>query len=120
MTGKTDILLKYSEDGSNLFVGECKFWRGASEYHKAIDQLFERYLTWRDSKVAVILFVKNKEFTAVIDTIKTETEKHKYFKSFTGNRGESSFSYKFSLPQDKDKIVYLEVMSFHFDKSKAK
>ena len=23
--GKTDILLKYAEDGTNLFIAECKF-----------------------------------------------------------------------------------------------
>lgn len=51
--GKTDILLKYV-DGTNLFIGECKFWHGASEFSKAINQLFDRYLTWRDSKVALI------------------------------------------------------------------
>ncbi|MCJ7651744.1 MAG: hypothetical protein MUP85_24330 [Candidatus Lokiarchaeota archaeon] len=115
-SGKTDILLKYAEDGSNLFIGECKFWKGASEYHKAIDQLFERYLTWSDSKVAVILFVKNKDFSAVLGTIKQETQKHKYFKSYIGDRRETSFSYQFFLPQDKDKLVYLEVLSFHYDK----
>ncbi|MBN1928678.1 MAG: hypothetical protein JW764_03970 [Chlorobiaceae bacterium] len=26
--GRTDILLKYAEDGTNLFVAECKFWKG--------------------------------------------------------------------------------------------
>lgn len=40
--GKTDILLKYSNDGSNLFVGECKFWHGAKEFLNAISQLFDR------------------------------------------------------------------------------
>ena len=51
-SGKTDILLKYAKDASNLFVGECKFWHGASEFLTAISQLFDRYLTWRDSKAA--------------------------------------------------------------------
>ena len=64
--GKTDIILKYSEDNSNVFVAECKFWKGASEFHKAINQLFDRYLTWRDSKVALIFFVTNKDFSKVI------------------------------------------------------
>jgi hypothetical protein len=115
-SGKTDILLKYAEDGSNLFIGECKFWRGATEYYKAIDQLFERYLTWSDSKVAVILFVKNKDFSAVLNTVKQETQKHKYYKSFVGDRRETSFSYQFCLPQDRDKLVHLEIMLFHYDK----
>lgn len=114
--GKTDILLKYAEDGSNLFVAECKFWHGAVELHKAISQLLDRYLTWRDSKVSLILFITNKEFTKVIETIKSETVKHPYFVEEVGARGETSFSYQFHLPQDKNKKVYLEVMEFHYDK----
>ncbi len=112
--GKTDIILKYAADSSNLFVAECKFWHGASEFSKAINQLFDRYLTWSDSKVSVILFVNNKDFSSVITTIKNETPKHTYFLKEKGQRGETSFSYEFHLPGDKDKIVLLEVMAFHY------
>lgn len=115
-SGKTDILLKYSKDSSNLFVAECKLWHGSSEFHKAIDQLFENYLTWRDSKVAILLFVKNKDFSKVLTTIRSETPSHSLFVKESSNRGESSFSYIFSLPQDRNKEVYLEVIAFHFDK----
>lgn len=114
--GKTDIILKYAKDGSNLFVAECKFWHGASELHKAISQLFDRYLTWRDSKAALILFVTNKDFTNVIETIKNEAVKHPYFLKLVGNRGETSFSYHFHLPQYRDKTVYFEIIAFHYDK----
>lgn len=114
--GKTDIILKYAKDGSNLFVAECKFWHGASEFHKAISQLFDRYLTWRDSKTALMLFVTNKDFTNVIDTIKKETSNHPYFLKSVGTRGETSFSFHFHLPQDKDKTVFLEIIAFHYDK----
>jgi hypothetical protein len=48
--GKTDIILKYAKDNSNLFIAECKIWKGAEEFQKAIFQLFDNYLTWRDSK----------------------------------------------------------------------
>jgi hypothetical protein len=115
-SGKTDIILKYSRDGSNVFVAECKFWHGASEYIKAVSQLFDRYLTWRDSKVAVIMFVKNNDFTNVLATIRKETLNHPYAIKEVGIRGESSFSYLFHLPQDKHKVVHLEVMAFHYDK----
>ena len=70
--GKTDIILKYAKDASNLFVAECKFWYGNAEYQKSISQLFDRYLTWRDSKVALIFFVKNKEFSNVLKTITSQ------------------------------------------------
>lgn len=114
--GKADIILKYASDGSNLFIGECKIWHGSSEFLKAISQLFDRYLTWRDSKVALMLFVKNKDISNVLKTVKEDICNHEYFLKHISNRGESSFSYEFHLPNDKGKKVELEVMVFHFDK----
>lgn len=113
--GKTDIILKYSADNTNLFVAECKFWKGASEFQQAINQLFDRYLTWRDSKVALMFFVQNKDFSKVIETVKIEAKKHSYFKKIVDYNGESTFSYIYRLPNDEDKDVYLEIMLFHFD-----
>jgi len=116
--GKTDILLKHSADGSNLFVGECKIWKGPVGYNNAINQIFDRYLSWRDSKVAIILFVPNNNFTNVLEAVKITTQAHQYYVRNNGQRGESSFSYVFHLPTDIDKHIYLEVMAFHFDKLK--
>lgn len=113
--GKTDILLKY-EDGSNLFVAECKFWGGAKVLHSTISQLFDRYLTWRDSKVAILFFVKNVDFTTVLQTIRSEAPKHSYFVSEGGQLGEAAFSYTFRLAQDAIQAVKLQILAFHFDK----
>jgi len=115
-SGKTDIILKYSKDGSNLFVAECKFWHGSAEFLKAISQLFDKYLTWRDSKAALLIFVKNKEFSKVLQNVREEIKAHPYFMKDNGSRGETSFSYIFHLPQDTDKKVFLEVLAFHYDK----
>ena len=112
--GKTDILLKRQEDGSNLFIAELKFWHGAKHFLEAISQLFDRYLTWRDSKVAVMMFVKNKEFTQTIETVKSEISSHPYYLEALGHREDTSLSYKFHLAEDKSKEVFLEVMMFHF------
>jgi len=111
--GKTDIILKY-EDGSSLFVAECKNWSGISDFLKAINQLFDRYLTWRDSKVAIMLFIKNKSLQKVNDEIMNKITKHEYYIRSNGQKGETSFSYIFRLPKDGEKLVYLEVMTFHY------
>lgn len=116
--GKTDIILKYSADNTNLFVAECKFWKGASEFHQAINQLFDRYLTWRDSKVALMFFVQNKDFSKILETVKEEAKKHSYYKKVINYNGESSFSYTYRLPNDEDKEVFLEIILFHFDQKK--
>jgi|ERR1700682_37037 len=56
-SGKTDILMRY--EGKNVFVAECKFWGGQKKHFETIDQALS-YLAWRDSKAAIICFVKNK------------------------------------------------------------
>lgn len=62
-SGKTDILIR--EGDRNIFIGECKFWKGQKSFDAAIDQLLG-YLTWRDSKCALLIFNKNKNSTEVI------------------------------------------------------
>ncbi|WP_336517554.1 hypothetical protein [Pollutibacter soli] len=111
--GKTDILVKY-KDNTNLFVAECKFWKGEMLFHETINQLFDRYLTWRDSKVAIIFFVTNREFSKVLSTINNSVKTHPYFVRENGSHGESSFSYLFHFPDDKGKYIQTEIMSFHF------
>ncbi|MDH7447236.1 hypothetical protein [Aquimarina sp. 2201CG14-23] len=113
--GRTDILVKHI-DGTNLFIAECKKWKGAIALKDAVNQLFDRYLTWRDSKVAIILFVENKDFSTVIETIKTTIPKHDYYIRYVGANDETSFSYLLHFPEDKGKLVYTEIMAFHFPK----
>lgn len=111
--GKTDILLKYSKDGTNLFVAECKFWKGQKKLMEAIDQLLG-YLTHRDSKTALIFFVDQKEMTSIVTTIKTEITKHPNFIKHLIDTYEHSINYEFSLPDDSNKKIQIEVMLFHF------
>jgi hypothetical protein len=61
-SGKTDILIRV--ENKNVFIAECKFWRGPKAFDEAIDQLLG-YLTWRDSKCALLVFNKTKDSTAV-------------------------------------------------------
>ncbi len=111
--GKTDILIKY-KDGTNLFIAECKIWKGEAVLYETIGQLFNRYLTWRDSKVAIIFFVSNKDFSKTLITIQEAAKNHSYFLKENGIRDESSFSYIFHFPEDKEKKIFLEIMAFHF------
>lgn len=115
--GKTDILLKYAKDGSNVFVAECKFWKGQKKLFEAIDQLLS-YLTHRDSKTALIIFVNQKEFTSVVKSVKEEITKHPQYKRFIKDTYEHSLNYEFVLPDDPEKIIQIEVLLFHFPKVK--
>lgn len=62
------------------------------------------------------MFVPNKDFSAVLDTIKESVKEHPYFFRENGQRGESSFSYIFNFPDDSQKLVYTEIMAFAFTK----
>src|SRR5207253_607028 len=75
-TGKTDILVRH--EGETVFVAECKIWRGSKAFHEAIDQLLG-YLTWREQDAAIILFVPNRDISAVLRTIEEEAAKHACF-----------------------------------------
>lgn len=61
-SGKTDILIR--EGNKNVFIAECKFWRGQKVFGEAVNQLLS-YLTWRDSKCALLIFNKTRHSGAV-------------------------------------------------------
>jgi len=109
-TGKTDILLRY--EGTNVFITECKFWRGKKAFLDTISQLLS-YLTWRDSKAAVIMFVPNKNFTSVLETVKQVIEEHPNYLGFKGSKDETWLNYTFHLNDDHNRQVNLAVMLYH-------
>ncbi|WP_222707284.1 hypothetical protein [Pontibacter qinzhouensis] len=111
--GKTDILIQ-DRSGLNVFIAECKLWKGEGELLKAIDQLFDRYVTWRDEKVALIIFNKDiKGFSELLTKATYKIKEHKQFNSYIGQRFDSSFSYTFKHSDDSKKIVQLELIIFN-------
>jgi hypothetical protein len=75
--GKVDILVRVAD--RNVFVGECKWWEGSKSFadpgaeKSALDQLLS-YTTWRDGKLALAVFVRNKELDPVIDSAVAKLE----------------------------------------------
>lgn len=61
-SGKTDILIRAKD--RNVFIAECKFWRGPKAFNEAISQLLG-YLSWRDTKCAIMIFNQTKGSSAV-------------------------------------------------------
>lgn len=108
--GKTDILLRY--DSSVVFVAECKFWSGEKVFNKTIDQLLS-YLTWRDSKTAVIIFVRKKEIIPIYQKIKELSPKHNCYITTKGQKFDNWTEHIFHLPFDKNKEVVLSILVFH-------
>ena len=52
--GKTDILLRAGD--RNVFIAECKFWKGPKQFGEAINQLLS-YTAWRDTKTAIFVSI---------------------------------------------------------------
>jgi hypothetical protein len=107
--GKTDILIRV--DGRNVFIAECKFWKGEKALLGTIDQLLS-YLSWRDTKAAVLVFNRNAGFSAVLAKIAEVTPKHPNFKRDLGKSDESTFRYVFAQPNDANREIALTVLAF--------
>lgn len=72
-SGKTDILIR--EGDRNAFIAECKIWRGSQAVTDALDQLLS-YLVWRDSKAALVVFIKTADPAATIAKMHAAVEAH--------------------------------------------
>ncbi len=108
--GKTDILIKV--DGRNIFIGECKFWTGEKGYLETLDQVLS-YLSWRDTKAAVLIFSRNKDFTGVLEKIEDGTHKHPNCKKLFKKRNESSWTYLFGHKDDANREISITVQAYN-------
>jgi hypothetical protein len=108
--GKTDILIR--QDGRNAFIAECKFWKGEKALLETIDQLLS-YLSWRDTKAAVLVFNRNVNFGDVLATIAAAAPRHPCFKHEISRSGETEFRYLFGQAGDANREVTLAVMTFN-------
>ena len=109
--GKTDILISY--EGKNVFIAECKFWGGEKLFLEIFYQLIDRYVSWRDTKTAVLIFNRNQNFTDVLATVETATPKHRCFKSSLGKSSETIFKYLFHQSEDTNREIQLTIMVFN-------
>ena len=108
--GKTDILIK--ADGRNIFVGECKFWTGEKAYLETLDQVLS-YLSWRDTKAAILMFSRNKDFTGVLEKIADSTPNHPNFKKQVKQRSESSWTHLFGQKDDANREIFMTIQVYN-------
>jgi hypothetical protein len=64
---------------------------------EALDQLLS-YLSWRDTKAALLVFNRNADFSGVLAKIRETVPTHTRCKRDLGASGESVFRYVFALP----------------------
>lgn len=110
LNGKTDILLR--ENGRNVFIAECKFWKGPKKFSETIDQLLG-YTAWRDTKTAILVFNRGTDTSTVLSGIKEIAEKHSNYKQTLPWKHESGYRYVFHHPGDTNREFILTVLVFH-------
>jgi len=110
VSGKTDILIRY--EGKGLFIGECKFWQGAKSFTDAADQLFG-YASWRDTKLALIVFVRAKGLTEIIEKSHAALAAHPQFVSWQDAADETELRAIVSWPGDERRHADLNVFFVH-------
>ena len=87
--GKTDIRIQH--EGRNLFIAECKIWSGPKGFIETVDQLFG-YQSWRDTKLAILMFVRERDLTGIIERAQTALEKHAQFREWRPEHRRPSFT----------------------------
>jgi hypothetical protein len=108
--GKTDILIR--ENDRNIFIAECKIWRGAKSFTDALDQLLG-YATWRDAKLALFLFVRLRGFSDVVKQIGALIQKHASYRRGLLTRSESEWHCTVSSESEPTRERSLAILAFH-------
>ena len=108
--GKTDILVR--AQGRNNFIAECKFWRGSADLKNAIDQLL-CYTSWRDTKVALLIFNRDTDMSTVVKNVPEAVQEHPNWKSNCDYDHETGFRYAFTHKDDPGKTITLTVLVFN-------
>jgi hypothetical protein len=114
--GKTDIQIRHQ--GKPIFTAECKFWSGQKALSETLDQLL-RYVTWRDTKTAILLFNKNKNFTQILEQIETTTTSHPRFVRFEGKKNDTEYRFVISHPNDAARHIIVTILAFDIPHDKS-
>lgn len=109
--GKSDILIR--EEDKNVFLAECLVWHGQGALlTKMNEQLFTRYQMWRDTKVALIVFNRQRDFTHVVDTMTETVRGHQQFVEELECPYETAGRYKFRRHDDVNQFFTLTCLAF--------
>ncbi|OWY68940.1 hypothetical protein B7486_23880 [cyanobacterium TDX16] len=107
--GKTDILVR--TNGRNIFIAECMYWDGPKTLKHKLDQLLG-YACWRDTKTAILVFNRTKNFSAVVERIPEVVRAHPNFKRELDRLSETASRYLLHHRDDKNKELIVTVLAF--------
>lgn len=114
--GKADILVRHA--GQNVFVGECKVWKGPKSLTDALSQVLD-YVTWRDSKAAVVLFVHRGDMGVISTSIPGVVESYEFTKRRADVAG-GEWRWTLRHRHDDTREVTVAVMAFHLPRTDSR
>lgn len=106
--GKTDISIEYENRAA--FIAECKVWGGKKILQSALLQL-QSYATWRDNKLCLILFSRNKDFFRVLEEIKNALPEEENYINFT-EIDKNEFELKLKSKNNEGQVLKIRVFAF--------
>jgi len=110
VSGKTDIFVPHLE--GKVFIAECKFWKGPEGLLATIDQLLG-YLSWQDTKAAIILFNRAKSFSAILAKIPESVAAHPNHVRQEAYGKENGFRFVFRQKDDAGREMLLTILAFN-------
>ncbi|MGH3252546.1 MAG: hypothetical protein ACRDOI_40905, partial [Trebonia sp.] len=114
-SGRTDILIR--ERDRNVFIGECKIYDPAYKHSverviaHALTQLLG-YLAWRDTKAALLLFIRHADVSAVTGKALTAIQSHPNCKRQGETSSEERHDFVFSAVGDESREIRLAFLPF--------
>lgn len=106
--GKTDILIEYENRAA--FIAECKVWAGKKVFQSTLEQL-QNYTTWRDNKLCVIMFSRNKDFFKVLEEIKNTMPQEENYLSYK-EIDKNEFELKLKSKNNDGQILKIRIYAF--------
>ncbi|MFB8347940.1 hypothetical protein [Streptomyces niveus] len=112
--GKTDILIR--EEDRHIFIGECKIWKGPKTITDTLDQLLG-YLVWRDTKAALLLFIRTGNPTDVVAKAVAQFREHPNYKRDGQHATDERHDFFFHSDEDPNREIALAFLPFHLPKA---
>lgn len=95
-----------------MFIGECKLYHGPKSVAEAIDQLLG-YLVWRDTKGALLLFVRAGNFTQAVQRAVDALSAHPQCqRSIPAQDPNRRSDYLFARADDESRTIRLALLPF--------
>lgn len=107
--GKTDILIRVND--RNIFIAECKFWKGPEYLRDGLDQLLG-YTCWRDTKTALLVFNRERRLSTVLQNMPEVLSSHPGFVETLEYKSETGFRVKMRHRDDESRHVVVTVLVF--------